>query len=351
MDVTLPLGPLAGLFRKMLPPTIEFGAAVQRARTSQESFLHIPVWVHPLLLRTIGPATLPFCRAHLDLYSGDTVVRTLPLCWSDMQNAEPPQHEIILRRYQAFLLPIAWRSENEEGGVGYFADARFLRDEKTRLNPITDKSRFRLRVVSGSSTWKSPHFYLARCPGAGASNGLFGVEIEFEGEGSRADPLGGASTLIPAAGPLQIIYDQENPRCVRPEITDDGRAITRYWVGVHNRTTDRTLFDVSLRALEGSITSEIIGVAHGKFLSSAPNDMRTEREPIIAEWKQLDPDVTEYVQLFGLDDEVSASAESALADVRELNLEARATNTKRAIALLEYVPNQIPAIRVAGVRK
>jgi hypothetical protein len=80
-----------------------------------------------------------------------------------MQFSQPPRDDALLRRHHPSLLPIALRTEGEDDCVGYIADARFLRGN-ARLEPITDKTRFKLRLKSGSFKAESPHFYLLRCP-------------------------------------------------------------------------------------------------------------------------------------------------------------------------------------------
>jgi hypothetical protein len=99
---------------------------------------------------------------------------------------ESPREFEMLRKGYVSLVPIAWRSESDLEGFGYFTDTRYVANqEKTYpIENTRDKYRFKLLVKSGSFANSSPQFYLIRCPST-PSNGHFVLEIEYEGEGTR----------------------------------------------------------------------------------------------------------------------------------------------------------------------
>jgi hypothetical protein len=154
VDTTLqiPLGLLASAGLKVMPPVVEFGCPVQRAKNEGEAWWHVPVKIYPFIFKFIGPATVANCQAFLDLYRGDTVENSIRLAWGDMMLESPREFE-MLRKGHVSLIPIAWRSENDSDKNGYFTDTRFIAHNREKSYPIKndrDKYRFRLRVKSGS---------------------------------------------------------------------------------------------------------------------------------------------------------------------------------------------------------
>lgn len=169
-----------------MPPVIDFGSPVQRQKDEAECHYHVPIKIFPRL--KIGPATLGGCWIYMDRYEGDEIIDKIRLCWGDTA-FEPVSNATALINGQVALVPIVWRSENNNERRAFITDMRFF-DKKEKYYPLLPdraKHRFKLRVKCGKFERTSDHFYLIRVP-VGTSNGHFTVEIEYEGEGSRGKP-------------------------------------------------------------------------------------------------------------------------------------------------------------------
>src|SRR5438105_2253712 len=123
--LTPPLGLAKWLGLKLMPPAIEWGSPVQRAKGESESFWHIPVSTHPgrpwsVWPRKWGPASVPACEISLQKFDGQTPGQ-FRLCWGDAFFGEPTTIT-SLRLGHTVLVPIAFRSEGEEGGKAYWAE-------------------------------------------------------------------------------------------------------------------------------------------------------------------------------------------------------------------------------------
>lgn len=168
-----------------MPPIVEFGSPVQRAKTRGQSFWHVPIKIYPRVFKRVGPATLSHCRVYLDLYRGDDIANKIRLGFGDMYTDQPKKEE-TLQAGRPLLIPVVSRSEDSNDGRATIADLAFHNSEGTPNLVENDrkKNKFRLRVKSGKDEWVSPHFYIIRVP-IEPSNGQFSVEIEFEGEGTQ----------------------------------------------------------------------------------------------------------------------------------------------------------------------
>jgi hypothetical protein len=151
----------------------------------------------------------------------------------------------------------------------------------------------------------------------------------------------------PDGGPLQILYNESDTQCVRNSGGGDGRNVTRYWVGVHNATYDRTIYDVSLRALDSVFANSVIAMATGQYDPA----WGTKREPLVKEWSRIDPGATEWAELFGFSEgqlgdlTTRDQFEDALKTPQQFTLEARARDTRRALITLQYDPEMRPVLR------
>lgn len=164
----------------MLPPRIEFGSPVQRGEREGESFWHVPIAIHPRILKKIGPATAGACRIFMDLYQGDKCEDQIELRWGDYQLQSITERR-TLRQGEPVLVPLVRRLESENDNNAYIADTKFHKDPDSKTKPIlagTNKKRFRLRIKWNTTKRVSPHFYLIRVP-IEKSNSLFSVEIEY----------------------------------------------------------------------------------------------------------------------------------------------------------------------------
>ena len=190
MDATVavPIGWLAFLGLKLMPPSIHFCSPVQRSKSESESFWHVPIRVFPKLFGWVGPRTITGCDVYLDLYRGGACTEKIRLGWGDAPFGAFSPRENVSGGY-VWLVPVAWRSEIGDDRKGYFTDTRFIVDRQSsnRFHPIVNnrsKHLFKLRMKNGAFMKESPHFYQVRCP-ASVSNGHFTVEIVYEGEGTQ----------------------------------------------------------------------------------------------------------------------------------------------------------------------
>jgi hypothetical protein len=138
--------------------------------------------------------------------------------------------------------------------------------------------------------------------------------------------------------PLEIIFDPDDDRNVRHR-----NGATRFYVGVHNASNSRTIEGVSLCALDGPFATEVLAVAHGRV---HPSGKLLERDPIMGEWEQINPGVTEYVELFGMNIELlkQGEYEGALTTPQEFTLEIRARDTPKATARFDFDPGRVPIL-------
>src|SRR5690606_10524682 len=112
-----------------------------------------------------------------------------------------------------------------------------------------------------------------------------------------------------------------------------------------NRTNNRTIYDVSLRALKSDFAWGALAVVHGQ-IDSYTGRLR-QPDPLISEWPRLDPGVTEYVQLFAtpLGCEDDQNRDLVFRTNQRFTLEVRATDTKRELTTFEYDPASMPALK------
>ena len=137
---------------------------------------------------------------------------------------------------------------------------------------------------------------------------------------------------------LKILYDHVGKGHVG--VDKQGNA-ERYWVWLKNASTEKTLYDVTLRAKAGKFVHETIAIAHqrpGKLLQS---------EPVLLERQELHPEVVEKVMLFGisLDECADEGARDFFSRIHKFTLEARARDTKTVTADFEFNPQATPMLR------
>jgi hypothetical protein len=199
-----PISPLLAVAVRLMPPAIEWGSPVQRAKGEGESFWHIPVNIHPGRRwaewpRKFGPATVHACEVHLEKFDGDAPAN-FQLCWGDAffvgEKATPVT---TLRRGHPALIPIACRSEREDGSRAYWAEQRMFSRGERALSIKSDRLKryFRLQIRSGSYC-RTSSFYQLRVPLLG-SNGHFTVEKVYgpiDEAGARREAQLRASTEL-----------------------------------------------------------------------------------------------------------------------------------------------------------
>jgi hypothetical protein len=149
-----------------------------------------------------------------------------------------------------------------------------------------------------------------------------------------------SATRVPPADPLQIVYEINDPKYVRPTKNRYRQVGEMFWVGIRNAGTT-TLHGVTLRAQESWFVDNTFAQARA---SKGPF---RESEPIIETWENIDPGATEMVELFGLSYREDANPDDIFGSVRRFALEARARDTSTVIQEFEYDPDKRPMIMKA----
>jgi hypothetical protein len=144
-------------------------------------------------------------------------------------------------------------------------------------------------------------------------------------------------------GKIEILFDDQDSRFVRPVEQLYGVVGERYWVGLCN-AGKKTLHDVTLRAQEGWFVQNTIAIAHPRRTEIGP---RSDREPVIANFDALHPGATELIELFGRAYHIG-SVDDVFRDIRRFSLEARARDTMTVISEFEYAPDRRPMVRKLG---
>lgn len=150
VSVPVPAGILDAVWRLMLPPTVSFGSPVQRAKTLEESWWHIPVNVARKW--RVGPDEIFNVRAYAELLRGGSVSQTLRLYWGDAQFEKVSAHG-HLEAGRVSLLPVVWRHEGSDP-FAYITDQEFFSKDvkKHRIGPDRVKHKLRLFLETKGRT-------------------------------------------------------------------------------------------------------------------------------------------------------------------------------------------------------
>lgn len=175
--VSVPVGLVLRTLWAVMPPWIEFGSPVQRARSDNEaeSFWHVPVRVWPMLFKRMGPGEIYGCRAFLE-FDG----KEIPLYWGDWKFGKCYAAASLTKGVPE-MIPVIYRSEADKDRNAYIADSRF-HEQGTRHYPVLpdrEKHLCRLIIRRGTKRYASPHRYVIRVP-KGRGNGHFTMEIEYD---------------------------------------------------------------------------------------------------------------------------------------------------------------------------
>jgi hypothetical protein len=139
------------------------------------------------------------------------------------------------------------------------------------------------------------------------------------------------------SSPLEVTFNPDDDRHVKHR-----NGVTRFYVGVHNASDTRTIESVTLCALDGSFATDVLAAAHGRI--NPATGRQFERDPILGEWAQINPGVTEYIELFGINAELMKQCEydEPITRRHQFILEVRARDTPKAMAQFEYDPSRTP---------
>ncbi len=141
---------------------------------------------------------------------------------------------------------------------------------------------------------------------------------------------------------LEILYDNGSPSNAVPRMQLHGAVGEFYYIFVRNRGS-QTLFDVSVRALEGKFSQYVFALAQGVRYNKSLKPI------VIFEIPELHPDAPERVGLFGLDYHAGGgNPDDLYNNIQRFTLEARARDTKAIRVEFEFDPNARPMVRDIG---
>jgi hypothetical protein len=137
---------------------------------------------------------------------------------------------------------------------------------------------------------------------------------------------------VPKA-PIELIFDPADVNCVRERHGLHGVEALRYFIGVRNTTTDRSLEGVILSADDGWFVENTIDIAWG-------NRTRQEIE-------RIDPHSTKYIELFGLSPNhgLGHDPSTIFGARRRFKMRASGKDAKEATIELEFDPETSPQIK------
>jgi hypothetical protein len=140
---------------------------------------------------------------------------------------------------------------------------------------------------------------------------------------------GKVGQIISRSAAIEILFDPVNNMCARQRARD-GELVTQYYVGIRNNS-DRTIHDVVVVVTgDEPFVSEVFH----RWLPPAP----------YADWERIDPDVTQWLGLFGVGETSMARISENYGTPVQFQIEVRARDTRRAILVFEFDPNKVPAI-------
>jgi hypothetical protein len=139
---------------------------------------------------------------------------------------------------------------------------------------------------------------------------------------------------------LEIVYGEDLPECVRDTRNPlyGGTDVRRWWVGLRNSSTSKSVDEVSLRAHSNQFVECTIAVAH------RPVEGWREHNPIFLKLETLPPKAEEFVELFGVAVGKRWNEGDILGKKQTFTLEARGRDVKTVRAVLEYDPTTDPPI-------
>lgn len=144
----------------------------------------------------------------------------------------------------------------------------------------------------------------------------------------------------PEARVIQIIFDENDPRCVVDEPSPYGGIRVRRWhLGVRNASLVKSIDDISVAAQYDRFVECTIKLAH------TPYGQRLGRgNPVMLKILTLSPGAEEFVELFGLSPNDTWSDGDIFAQKNRFVIEARGRDTQTVFATLEYDPTSRPIV-------
>jgi len=184
-------------------------------------------------------------------------------------------------------------------------------------------------IVTGAVTWAV--FFIFRFLGAPS-------RLYWQERNARTVAEGQST-----AGSLEILYDPADKRYVQQLPSLHGPRGEFYSIGISNRG-NRTLYDVTVRALDSAFTEAVIVPAQTR---------RTQRghlphNPITVFHRDaLHPHAPEITQLFGFEYNAGTSHPDDISNsVQRFTLEMTARDTPALRREFEYDPNARPMIKI-----
>jgi hypothetical protein len=154
-----------------------------------------------------------------------------------------------------------------------------------------------------------------------------GLGLEAAAQARRAAKLAALGRARYA--PVDIVFDPGDHRCIYREFPNGQlKPVTRFRVGIHNGTGNRTLQDVVVSAKRGTFVKRMLEPVWGG---------RTRH---IA---RIEPNATEFVELLGRPEE--AGAADGDDKVRRFVIRVRAKDAKETSAKFEFNAHATPMMR------
>jgi hypothetical protein len=142
---------------------------------------------------------------------------------------------------------------------------------------------------------------------------------------------------------LQILFDPQDGRFMRPVSGSTGSVAERYFVAVRNNST-KSLNGVLLRAQHGLFVAHMIDDNYSPPGSSSRP--KIGYDTLIKDFGRLDPGALEIIELFGASYADLGKPDNVLAGRHTFVLEVRGLDTPTVTAEFEYDPGQRPMLRM-----
>jgi hypothetical protein len=131
---------------------------------------------------------------------------------------------------------------------------------------------------------------------------------------------------------LEILYDPCDHRFVHREFQNGQlKSTTCVNIAIHNGLRDTPLQDVTISVGKNAFVKSMVEPQWGGSR--------------IRHFDRIEPNTTEFVQLFGLPEDATSSPQDALGKVRRLVIRARAKNAKGTTARFKFDAHAVPVLQ------
>lgn len=152
-------------------PVPDFGSPVQRSTKAGYSWWHVPVGFDVRV--PWHKVRLMNCTIHL--ITAGIAAPPVDLSWMPDEGGVP-RGAMTLHHGQRVLVPVVARRESADG-MSLITNETYFREKKVLWNLNPRSYSWKLEMRCGKKRWESRHFYVAKVPPKGQSNGHFTLEI------------------------------------------------------------------------------------------------------------------------------------------------------------------------------